>query len=319
MAVHPIATLYSISGEMQFYDIAAVTVWADREKSLISERTLQAPQLQVQEVRPAHAERHGVPRMSWLPQVPQLTVHEVVSPVPPPPCSELYEGYNAQQWAEHAKRKSQIASNVCRINGELKARLAAGDVVPGASAEKMTTQEVVVPVVGGASERLPVQEIVMPVDPFTYFDPWLNAATTATKSAMVKPRADTDTAEADAWLSWKKVKVQTVEKIVQSAASAQEDKLSGYFTELQRNIASHVFAVELHRELCLHDLLLPPVLPRCVSFDNECAPVYSSDSCSESEDNHDYDSDGFICMHCGTTYERFLPNCLKCGQRSTLR
>jgi hypothetical protein len=86
-----------------------------------------------------------------------------------------------------------------------------------------------------------------------------------------------------------------------------------YFTELQRNIASHVFAVELHRELMTRSEKRQEVAKDHEDkFDNECAPVYSSDSCYESEESHDYDFDGFTCMHCGATHERLLSNCLKC-------
>ena len=31
---------------------------------------------------------------------------------------ELIDGFNLQQWADHAKEKSAIASAVCRKNGE---------------------------------------------------------------------------------------------------------------------------------------------------------------------------------------------------------
>ena len=35
------------------------------------------------------------------------------------------EGFSAKAWADYAKHKSRIASKVCKINGELKVRLAA--------------------------------------------------------------------------------------------------------------------------------------------------------------------------------------------------
>ena len=37
--------------------------------------------------------------------------------------SASYEGFSLQQWVSHAKKKSAIASTVCKMNGELKARL----------------------------------------------------------------------------------------------------------------------------------------------------------------------------------------------------
>ena len=38
-----------------------------------------------------------------------------------------FEGFSSKAWADYAKHKSRIATSVCKINGELKARLAALD------------------------------------------------------------------------------------------------------------------------------------------------------------------------------------------------
>ena len=39
----------------------------------------------------------------------------------------IFEGFSSKAWADYAKHKSRIATSVCKINGELKARLAALD------------------------------------------------------------------------------------------------------------------------------------------------------------------------------------------------
>ena len=90
MTPSAIAVLSSASGDMQFFTIEAVKVWAEMEASL----------------RPI------------LPATPSPLLGPVGS-------DELtVEGHPIKHWVQHAKKKSAIASAICKQNGELKARLA---------------------------------------------------------------------------------------------------------------------------------------------------------------------------------------------------
>ena len=96
MALLPIATLSSPSGDMQFFTIDALRVWADLE---MAKRPSQPP-----------------PPVD-LASGPRMHCHGGSH-------AELLDGFSIQQWASYSKRKSNIASSVCKENGELKAKLA---------------------------------------------------------------------------------------------------------------------------------------------------------------------------------------------------
>jgi hypothetical protein len=310
------------------------------------------------------------------------------SPDNPDQSAELFEGFSVEQWASYGKRKSHIASAVCKENGRLKAELDAlrwrGD--------SMSDYEAAPTIDRNVPSRLQTH-----ADDVYITDPWREAAQRTGQNILSVDRdvgstiSTCDVSSTMAWSkwigirdvgesaatytlnetdgaeemneglsetagflqlcdwrslprsSWRKIhsgfaglngirrtefdadEDEKMREVLNHIPRAElrpaddrptDDKLSGYFTELQRNIASHVFAVELHREFMTRSEERQEVAKDHEDkFDNECAPVYSSDSCSE------YDSDfgGFACMNCGTTYERLLPNCLKCGQWSTVR
>lgn len=74
---------------MHFYSQEALRVWCDLEIAL-------------------HVQLKAVPCAT-----PLATATE-----------ETHEGYSTSEWVQYAKKKSQIASAMCRLNGELKAKLA---------------------------------------------------------------------------------------------------------------------------------------------------------------------------------------------------
>ena len=80
----------------------------------------------------------------------------------------MLEGFSIEQWASHARKKSSIASSVCRLNGELKKKLA----------------------------------MLQEADPLIYADPWLNA-----KAGLPRKIIDDDVFE-DAWAGWRPSSVQ---------------------------------------------------------------------------------------------------------------
>ena len=73
------------------------------------------------------------------------------------PTDSMYEGFSAEQWAQFARRKSRIASSICRANGKLKAETSRKEQPPGAS----------------SSNRWADVEDVL--DDGKPFDPWLKA------------------------------------------------------------------------------------------------------------------------------------------------
>ena len=128
----PIAILASPSGDMHFFTSEALKIWADMKASLRS-------------ILPPSPSAAGASQVSCL------------------------DGFDIHQWAAYAKKKSSIATNICRLNGALKLQRSQvksdNDVCP------------------------PAQD-----DIFTTTDPWLNAK-------MPPPLASLDV-EADLWSGW---------------------------------------------------------------------------------------------------------------------
>ena len=130
----PLAVLTSFSGVMHIYSEAAFKLFLESEINLKISQAL-------------HCQATST-------SAPLVIAHDTMAPsdeLQNDAIPERLEGFTLQQWAEHAKKKSAIATAVCRRNGELKQR---------------------VEMLQGSPLSAPS---VLQVDPLCAVDPWLNA------------------------------------------------------------------------------------------------------------------------------------------------
>ena len=104
----PLATLASHSGVVHFYSEVALRIWVEMEQVLAAKLKDSLPAATSSELRSS----------AWY-----NSASVMASPT-------LLEGFSIEQWACYAKKKSSVATAMCRLNGQLKeklAKLAKGD------------------------------------------------------------------------------------------------------------------------------------------------------------------------------------------------
>ena len=108
---------------------------------------------------------------------------------------DLVEGWNADEWSVWGRKKSALASKVCKQNGSLKARLAELESKISRARGSTPTEGTV----ESAQCSAPITDLV---DPLAQHDPWANSKLQQCHHAPHDARLVNASTAADAWAGW---------------------------------------------------------------------------------------------------------------------